>query len=56
MEEKVKISMLCEFYGELLTPKQYEILKKGKGAKNTYMKTVNKITYPIYCKIFGIII
>lgn len=26
MEEKVKISMLCEFYGELLTPKQYEIL------------------------------
>ena len=26
MEEKVKISILCEFYGKLLTQKQYEFL------------------------------
>ena len=27
MEEKVKISMLCEFYGKLLTEKQIEFLE-----------------------------
>lgn len=26
MEKKVKISMLCEFYGKLLTEKQYELI------------------------------
>ena len=35
--------------------KKNEILKKGKGAKNLYMKTVNKFTYPIYCKIFSLL-
>ena len=26
LENKIKISMLCEFYGALLTKKQYEFL------------------------------
>ena len=26
MEEKIKISMLCEFYGKLLTEKQYKFI------------------------------
>ena len=26
MEEKIKISMLCQIYGKLLTEKQYELL------------------------------
>lgn len=26
MEEKIKISMLCQIYGKLLTKKQYELL------------------------------
>lgn len=26
MEEKVKLSMLCEFYGKMLTDKQYEFI------------------------------
>ena len=26
MEEKVKISMLCQIYGKMLTKKQYEVM------------------------------
>ena len=34
--------------------KQNEILKQRKSIKDKYMKTVNKYTYKIYCKIFGL--
>ena len=34
--------------------KENPILKKEKGAKNTYMKYVNKYNYKIFCKIFEI--
>lgn len=32
--------------------KKNKILKKNKSGKDFYMKTINKITYKIYCKIF----
>ena len=31
--------------------KNNEILKKNKSLKDIYMKSVNKFTYKIYCKI-----
>lgn len=34
--------------------KQNKILKEGKNKKNIYMRTVNKFTFPIYCKIFSL--
>ena len=35
--------------------KKNPILKKEKGAKNSYMKIVNKTNYKIFCKIFEIL-
>ena len=35
--------------------KNNEILKRRKTGKDLYMKTVNKVTYKTYCKIFRII-
>ena len=32
--------------------KENKILKKNNNVKNLYMKTVNKVTYKIYSKIF----
>jgi len=32
--------------------KKNKILKERKSGKNLYMRTLNKITYPIYCEIF----
>lgn len=35
--------------------KKNKILKGNKSMKNLYMKTINKITYKIYCAIFSIV-
>ena len=35
--------------------KQNPILKKGKSLKDIYLKTINNVTYKIYCTILGII-
>ena len=35
--------------------KKNEILRKRKNAKNLYIRTVNKFTYGLYCKIFGLL-
>lgn len=35
--------------------KKNKILKENKSMKNLYMKTINKITYKIYCAIFSIV-
>ena len=35
--------------------KKNPILKRDKTKKNLYMRTINKVTYKIYCFIFGII-
>lgn len=32
--------------------KKNKILRKNKSGKDFYMKTINKVTYKIYCKIF----
>lgn len=34
------------------TWKKNKILRKNKSGKDFYMKTINKVTYKIYCKIF----
>lgn len=46
MEKKVKISMLCEIYGKLLTDKQLEILDDyyNKDLSLTEIAENNKIT------------
>ena len=35
--------------------KKNPILKKNKSLKDLYLKTINKITYKIYCKILSLI-
>ena len=35
--------------------KKNNILRKDKSKKNLYMRTINKITYRVYCFVFGII-
>lgn len=35
--------------------KKNKILKENKSMKNLYVKTINKITYKIYCTIFSIV-
>lgn len=35
--------------------KKNKILKENKSIKNLYMKTINKISYKIYCTIFSIV-
>lgn len=58
-DKKVRKELLNKTWTNLNTKfpnwKKNEILKKGKGGKNLYMKTVNKFTYPIYCKIFSLL-
>lgn len=58
-DKKIRKELLNQTWTNLNTKfpnwKKNEILKNGKGGKNLYMKTINKITYPIYCKIFRFI-
>lgn len=58
-DKKLKEKILYETWKNLNEkfPKwrKNEILKKRKSLKDFYMKTVNKYTYKIYCKIFGLI-
>lgn len=35
--------------------KKNSILRKDRNKKNLYMRTINKVTYPIYCFVFRII-
>lgn len=35
--------------------KKNEILRKRKNGKNLYLRTVNKFSYSLYCKIFGLL-
>ncbi len=58
-DRKIKKNVLQQTWVNLNTKfpnwKNNLILKRGKGGKNFYMRTVNAFTYPIYCKIFSII-
>lgn len=58
-DKKVRIELLNKTWTNLNKKfpnwKKNEILKKGKRGKNFYMRTVNKVTYQIYGRIFRII-
>ena len=58
-DKNIKKELLNKTWTNLNTKflnwKKNEILKKQKGGKNLYMKTVNKFTYSIYCKIFSLL-
>lgn len=55
-DKKVRKELLDKTWKNLNTKfpnwKENSILKTNKNKKNLYMKTVNKFTYKIYCKIF----
>ena len=58
-DKKVKKELLKKTWDKLNDKfpswKKNEILNKNKSIKNLYMRTVNKVTYNIYCLIFGIV-
>ena len=58
-DKKIRKELLSKTWTNLNTKfpnwKKNEILINGKGGKNLYIKTVNKFTYPIYCKIFSLL-
>lgn len=58
-DKKVRIELLNKTWTNLNKKfpnwKKNEILKKGKRGKDFYMRTVNKVTYQIYGRIFRII-
>lgn len=58
-DKKIRKELLTQTWTNLNTKfpnwKMNTILKQGKGGKNFYMRTVNKFTYPIYCKVFSIL-
>ena len=58
-DKKLKKQLLNKTWTNLNTKfsnwKKNEILRNRKSGKNLYMKTVNKFTYPIYCKIFSLL-
>lgn len=58
-DEKIRKELEQRTWEELNTNfpnwKKNPILKKEKGAKNLYMKIVNKTNYKTFCKIFEII-
>ena len=58
-DKKIKKELLNKTWENLNTKfpnwKKNEILRKRKNGKNLYIRTVNKITYSFYCKIFGLL-
>ncbi len=58
-DKKVKKELLNTTWAKLNEKfpnwKKNKILKENKSMKNLYMKTINKITYKIYCAIFSIV-
>ena len=57
--KKIKQQLIFETWKNLNEKfpywKKNEILNKTKSLKNFYMKTINKNTYRIYCKIFSLV-
>ena len=55
-DKEIRNKLLEETWQNLNTKfpnwRNNKILKRKKGGKHLYMKTVNKFTYKIYCKIF----
>ena len=58
-DKKIKKELLNKTWENLNTKfpnwKKNEILRKSKNKKNLYIRTVNKSTYGLYCKIFGLL-
>lgn len=51
IRKKLLKQTISNIYEKFPNWKENEILRKNKSAKNIYMKTVNKTTFPIYCSI-----